>query len=230
MGNNFPKKRIVESLRKMYPVGCRVALVRMDDSQAPPVGTEGTVTGVDDIGSIMVKWDNGSRLNVVYGEDECQRLISREMLREALQEGYIWIENSRYEDGLYCSVYGECSSVILSVSLRDEKAGQMSAREYIESVPRKDIVESIYNSLKSADYCSWAVYFLFHADFTSLRHEIRGLNEGDIFFVHGVEHTASCDAHPSGDASCTGYIVYDELGQSYFECDFPEYYGETRKK
>ena len=41
----------------------------MDDPQAPPIGTQGTVMGVDDIGSIMVAWDNGSGLNVVYGED-----------------------------------------------------------------------------------------------------------------------------------------------------------------
>lgn len=56
-------------LRKEYPVGTRVVLIKMDDIQAPPIGTKGTVKGVDDIGSIMVAWDNGSSLNVVYGED-----------------------------------------------------------------------------------------------------------------------------------------------------------------
>jgi hypothetical protein len=60
---------ILESLRKKYPKGTRVELVKMDDVQAPPIGTKGTVIGVDDIGSIMVSWDNGSSLNVVYGED-----------------------------------------------------------------------------------------------------------------------------------------------------------------
>lgn len=44
----------------------------MDDVQAPPIGTRGTVVGVDDIGSIMVNWDNGSGLSVAYGEDECK--------------------------------------------------------------------------------------------------------------------------------------------------------------
>lgn len=44
-------RRIVKSLKEMYPVGTRVELVKMDDVQAPPVGTKGTVTGVDDIGS-----------------------------------------------------------------------------------------------------------------------------------------------------------------------------------
>jgi len=29
---------------------------------------------VDDTGSIMVKWDNGSSLHVVYGEDRCRKI------------------------------------------------------------------------------------------------------------------------------------------------------------
>ncbi len=65
----FPSKERVEAIRREYPVGTRVELVRMDDVQAPPVGTKGTVTGVDDTGSLLMKWDNGSGLNVVYGED-----------------------------------------------------------------------------------------------------------------------------------------------------------------
>ena len=69
----FPSKEIVERIRKEYPVGSRVELVRMDDPQAPPVGTKGTVRGVDDIGSIMGAWDNGSGLSVAYGEDICRR-------------------------------------------------------------------------------------------------------------------------------------------------------------
>ena len=65
---------IVERLRKKYPAGCRVELLEMNDTQAPPVGTLGTVIGVDDIGSIMVRWDNGCGLSVAYGEDRCRRV------------------------------------------------------------------------------------------------------------------------------------------------------------
>jgi hypothetical protein len=72
--NNFPSIEIVERIRKQYPAGCRVELVRMDDIQAPPIGTKGIVIGVDDTGSIMVRWENGSSLNVVYGEDFCRRI------------------------------------------------------------------------------------------------------------------------------------------------------------
>ena len=70
----FPNKAVVESIRSQYPVGTRVELVQMDDAQAPPVGTLGTVWGVDDTGSIMVHWDNGSGLNVVYGVDVCRKV------------------------------------------------------------------------------------------------------------------------------------------------------------
>lgn len=66
----FLSREIVEKIRKRYPKGSRVALVFMDDAQAPPVGTLGTILGVDDIGSLIVEWDNGSRLNVIYGEDK----------------------------------------------------------------------------------------------------------------------------------------------------------------
>lgn len=70
----FPNKEVVEHIRSQYPAGTRVELVQMDDAQAPPEGTLGTVWGVDDTGSIMVHWDNGSGLNVVYGVDVCRKV------------------------------------------------------------------------------------------------------------------------------------------------------------
>lgn len=65
-------KEVLAQLRQQYPKGARVELLKMEDPQAPPIGTKGTVMGVDDIGSIMVRWDSGSRLSVVYGEDACK--------------------------------------------------------------------------------------------------------------------------------------------------------------
>ena len=73
---NFPSRETVERLRREYPAGTRVELVRMDDCQAPPVGTHGTVLGVDDTGSLLMKWDNGSGLNVFCGEDIVKKLDS----------------------------------------------------------------------------------------------------------------------------------------------------------
>lgn len=70
----FPTKETIEYLKEEFPKGTRVRLVKMDDVQAPPIGTLGTVTGVDDTGSILVDWDNGSGLNVIYGEDICRKV------------------------------------------------------------------------------------------------------------------------------------------------------------
>ena len=69
-------KEALQALRERIPRGTRVELVKMDDPQAPPIGTKGTVLGVDDIGSIMVAWDSGGGLNVVYGEDICRKVES----------------------------------------------------------------------------------------------------------------------------------------------------------
>ena len=72
MYNPFPSRAVVELIKKSYPKGSRVELVKMDDFQAPPIGARGTVKGVDDAGSILVQWDNGSTLSVAYGEDACK--------------------------------------------------------------------------------------------------------------------------------------------------------------
>ncbi|HBL50216.1 MAG TPA: DUF4314 domain-containing protein [Firmicutes bacterium] len=65
----------LERLRRDYPNGTCVELLQMDDPQAPPVGTRGTVYGVDDTGSLLVRWDNGSGLNVVFdGGDQVRKV------------------------------------------------------------------------------------------------------------------------------------------------------------
>ena len=70
----FPSKNIVEKVRSEYPIGTRVELVKMDDVQAPPVGTKGTVKGVDDTASLLIDWDNVCGLNVIYGIDKVHKI------------------------------------------------------------------------------------------------------------------------------------------------------------
>lgn len=72
---SFPNKETVERLRREYPAGTRVELVSMNDpwSKLKP-GDKGTVLGVDDIGSLLMRWDNGSGLNVVFGEDKVRKV------------------------------------------------------------------------------------------------------------------------------------------------------------
>lgn len=59
----------VKEIRRMYPAGTRVILLKMDDIQAPPIGTKGTVQMVDDAGTVHIAWDNGSGLGAVLDED-----------------------------------------------------------------------------------------------------------------------------------------------------------------
>ena len=68
------KNMLIDEIKRLYPVGPCVELVKMDDVQAPPIGTKGTVKGVDDIGSLLIDWDNGCGLNAVYGEDIVRKI------------------------------------------------------------------------------------------------------------------------------------------------------------
>ena len=74
MKNGFPTRQTVDRLRREYPRGTRVELVSMDDAQAPPPGTKGTVLWVDDIGTIHIDWQTGSSLGAAYGQDTVRKI------------------------------------------------------------------------------------------------------------------------------------------------------------
>lgn len=76
--NQRPTREQVERLRRQYPAGTRIILHSMDDPQAPPPGTKGTVFHVDGMGQICVKWDSGSTLSLIPGEDSFSKEASPE--------------------------------------------------------------------------------------------------------------------------------------------------------
>lgn len=68
--NGFPSRDLVNSLKTMYPAGKRVRLNHTSDPYTRMCSGEmGTISCVDDIGTIFVNWDCGSRLGMVFGED-----------------------------------------------------------------------------------------------------------------------------------------------------------------
>lgn len=71
----FPTREEVERVKKMFPIGSRVRLIHMDDpySTLSP-GDTGSITHIDDIATVHVKWDCGSSLGLVYGEDSFEIL------------------------------------------------------------------------------------------------------------------------------------------------------------
>ena len=60
----MPTEREVQRIRTIYPAGTRITLISMDDpwTSLKP-GDQGDSMGVDDMGQIMMKWDNGSTLS-----------------------------------------------------------------------------------------------------------------------------------------------------------------------
>ena len=73
-------KEALARLKKEYPIGCRVELTKMNDPYNTTLvpGCRGTVRCIDDVGTIHVRWDCGSGLGIVYGEDACRRIADDE--------------------------------------------------------------------------------------------------------------------------------------------------------
>ena len=73
-GTGMRPREEVEKIKKLFPVGTRVRLIHMDDPQAVPSGTLGTVDYIDDDGQLHMKWDNGRTLALIYGVDQFETI------------------------------------------------------------------------------------------------------------------------------------------------------------
>ena len=58
-----------EEIRRMFPAGTRIVLYDMVGERNYGYGDKGTVTSVDDIGQIHMKWDKGGSLALNPFED-----------------------------------------------------------------------------------------------------------------------------------------------------------------
>ena len=62
----FQNKNYLAQLRKQYLVGTKIQLISMRNEKYPILpGTIGEVTHIDDMGSIHMKWQNGSSLALI---------------------------------------------------------------------------------------------------------------------------------------------------------------------
>lgn len=59
--------------------GDYVRLIHMVDQYAPPSGTIGLVNSIDDLGHVMVTWENGSSLSIIHGFDQYEILSKYEV-------------------------------------------------------------------------------------------------------------------------------------------------------
>ena len=68
------------SIRKQFPAGTRIELLRMDDPYNRKVvpGCRGTVQFVDASGTLQMIWDCGSSLGLIPGEDDFRVITDEE--------------------------------------------------------------------------------------------------------------------------------------------------------
>lgn len=79
-----PDEKTVENLRKQYPKGTRIELISMDDPYSDlATGDRGSVILIDDSGTAHIRWDTGSGLGLVYGEDSYRKLTEQELAAES---------------------------------------------------------------------------------------------------------------------------------------------------
>ena len=75
MNNLHMRPEVLKRIREKYPVGCTMEIIEMCDSYRDmPAGLCGTVTQVDDTGTVFADWENGSTLGAVFGEDRIRRV------------------------------------------------------------------------------------------------------------------------------------------------------------
>ena len=75
MNNLHMRPEVLKRIREKYPVGCTVEIIEMcDPYRDMPAGLRGTVTHVDDTGTVFADWENGSTLGAVFGEERIRRV------------------------------------------------------------------------------------------------------------------------------------------------------------
>jgi len=70
-------ERLKELLEEMKP-GTRIESIHMNDPYTSlRRGDMGTVTDIDDTGTVFVSWDKGSSLGLVFGEDHYKKVVDK---------------------------------------------------------------------------------------------------------------------------------------------------------
>lgn len=161
--NEFPSRETVNRLRTEYPEGTRVELISMDDrySRLQP-GDRGTVTMVDDIGTIFVRWDSGSGLGVVFGVDRIRKLpstITKDLIDAGIKSGTVqFVVDPNMDHGTVCKI-GDAWFYFGGLA-----AEEANPDDYIRNTPREDVVREIYDVLEdfrsSAEFEDEYMYYL----------------------------------------------------------------------
>lgn len=125
-------------LREMYPPGCRVELMSMEEDPYVKLtpGELGTVQFVDDAGQIHVSWDSGHSLALVFPEDRCRCVMKEEEFTELLKR----IKKMPFENLEKMKLYvpGKLRSVFPKIEFLAEK-NEVVLETGVSTFMKKDI-------------------------------------------------------------------------------------------
>ncbi len=115
MANVIEAAKRAAMTRLNYPPGTRLVLDHMNEQPHPiPDGTWGTVTMVDDVGQIHVRWDNGHSLPVMPEIDRFHKVAVQDLdrrvssVKEAIQ-AFMQYEEANSAIYPFGVTYGELS-------------------------------------------------------------------------------------------------------------------------
>jgi hypothetical protein len=76
---DYEHESTLAELKKRFPEGAMVELMKMEDKDSPPLDTKGEVLHVDAWGTVHVLWETGSTLGIIPSVDEI-RLVSETLV------------------------------------------------------------------------------------------------------------------------------------------------------
>lgn len=90
----------VEQIKAEYPAGTKIELINMDGESRMFPGMKGEVTGVDDMGQIHMKWENGSSLALNVEVDSFKKADAAEKISVLLVQPGKYPKMIEIEDSL----------------------------------------------------------------------------------------------------------------------------------
>ena len=201
-------------LKERYKPGMRIELIHMgSDPQPIPDGTRGTVVGVDDIGSIMMKWDNNRSLSLIYGEDNFRVLTPEETYAERYEK-----LNRQFLEKLNSDVFSKVNLVELKKSY---DAGDMYYPKMILKAMHETFV-SVYGG----DYCNADMEFVTVPAVLKTADGARYVGLVDLDISSSAEHWGSSFLTPLGMVEHDGSEVPPEH-REFLEKAIPYEYWYT---
>ena len=106
ISKNKPSIDEINNIKKKITEGTRIELIKMYDLNALPCGSKGIVKRIDDVGNIIMNWDNGSTIPLVIGTDNFKIISNKynevDYNKKMDLEEYIQLFDKSFGTKIYC--------------------------------------------------------------------------------------------------------------------------------